>query len=497
MSFAIHQAQFSRLSEENAAWRLLRARRSPTILALLSTIFAEQNEISYGQARLLLDTEIARNRESGFWEEASTPASTYLNEWIKEGWLRELDDQLMPTDAADIALRFVRQLEERNVGTTASRLRLVQDAVRDFVATMSDNFAERLAILQQKKAQIEAEIAACEAGLMPEFSERQQREMLRQIYDLATGLTHDFRYLEDQIRQLDRQSREVMIKSDLSRGQLLQQVFAKEKWLDRTEAGSAFNGFYELLSDQNRQDEFRAQLIYLLQEETAQHLSPVQQRFLSRLLTELSSESNRVFAVRRRTEEELRAYVDSGVASENQAVMAKIRELERLAMVLRERGVDVDTPLDVYLNIGKVQVSSPESMKLRPANDGLQAALIEEHINQREASLDMLMRLNAVQIRPIAAALQTIIRQSAAPQSLATLVLARPITRGMEELVAYYRVLRAALNRLPENKQSVDDSQEYEELLIADEQGQSLKVRVPLLRVTANEFPEHLDDLAI
>ena len=166
-------------------------------------------------------------------------------------------------------------------------------------------------------------------------------------------------------------------------------------------------------------------------------------------------------------------------------------------MVLRERGVDVDTPLDVYLNIGKVQVSSPESMKLRPANDGLQAALIEEHINQREASLDMLMRLNAVQIRPIAAALQTIIRQSAAPQSLATLVLARPITRGMEELVAYYRVLRAALNRLPENKQSVDDSQEYEELLIADEQGQSLKVRVPLLRVTANEFPEHLDDLAI
>lgn len=497
MSFAIYQAQFQRLSEENAAWRLLCARRAPTILAFLGAIFAEQNEISYGQARLLLDTEIARNRELGFWDEAATPASTYLNEWIKEGWLRELNDHLMPTDAAEIALRFVRKLEERRAGTTASRLRLVQDAVRDFVAAVGGSPAERLAILQQKKAEIEQEIAACEAGSAPEYSERQQREMLRQIYDLAAGLTDDFRYLEDQIRQLDKQSREVMIKSDLSRGQLLQKVFEKEKWLDKTEAGSAFNGFYELLSDQNRQEEFRAQLIYLLQNETAQYLSATQQRFLSRLLTELSKESNRVFTVRRRTEEDLRAYVESGVASENQAVVNKIRELERLAMVLRERGVDVDTPLDVYLNVGKIQVSSPESMKLRPADDGFQAAFIEEHTNCREVNEDVLNRLNAVQIRPIAAALQTLIRQADAPQTLAGLVLLRPITRGIEELVAYYRVVRAALNRQPENADNTSSSEAYEILTLHDEQGQTLQVRVPLLRICPNQFPEYLDDLAV
>lgn len=497
MNFALYQSQFQRLSEENVAWQLLQARRAPTILAFLASIFAEQNEISYGQARLLLDGEIARNRELGFWEEGETPASTYLNEWIKQGWLRELDDQLMPTDAAQIALRFVRQLDERAAATTASRLRLVQDAVRDFVARFGGNPTARLAILQQKRAEIEQEIVQLQAGFTPEHSVQQEREMLRQIHDLAAGLTHDFRYIEDQIRQLDKKTRETMIKSDLSRGQLLQQVFETEKLLNETEAGSAFNGFYELLSHPSRQEEFRAQLSDILQSESAQYLSSSQQRFLARLLTELTRESNRVFAVRRRTEQELRVYVESGVANENQVIINKIRDLERLAMLLRENGVNVDTPLNVQLNVGKIQVSSPQSMKLHPADGSFQAACISEHVNRHEASEQILQRLNAVQIRPIAVALQAIIRQSDEVQTLASLVVARPIVRGVEELVAYYRVLRAVLNRLPENNQDNDLKEEFEELIIQDESGQTLLVRVPLLRVSATQFPEYLDDLAI
>ncbi|MDO4433211.1 MAG: DUF3375 domain-containing protein [Alysiella sp.] len=497
MNFALYQSQFQRLSEENAAWQLLQARRAPTILAFLASIFAEQNEIAYGQARLLLDGEIARNRESGFWEEGETPASTYLNEWIKQGWLRELDDQLMPTDAAQIALCFVRRLDERVATTTASRLRLVQDAVRDFVARFGGNPMARLAVLQQKRAEIEQEIAQLETGFTPQYSVQQEREMLRQIHDLAAGLTHDFRYIEDQIRQLDKKTREIMIKSDLSRGQLLQQVFEKEKFLERTEAGSAFNGFYELLSDPNRQEEFRTQLLAILQSESAQHLSPPQQRFLARLLTELTRESNRVFTVRRRTEQELRAYVESGVASENQVIVNKIRELERLAILLRENHVNVDTTLNVQLNVGKIQISSPQSMKLHPADGGFQAAYISEHVNRHEASEQILQRLNAVQIRPIAVALQSIICQSDEAHTLASLVMARPIERGMEELVAYYRVLRAVLNRLPENNQDNDLKEEFEELMIQDENAQKLLVRVPLLRVSATQFPEYLDDLAI
>ena len=73
-------------------------------LAFLTEIFAEQNEIAYSQARSLLDNIIAKNRASRIGDEAQTPANVYLN--------------------------------ERKSGTTASRLNLVQDAVRDFIVAI-------------------------------------------------------------------------------------------------------------------------------------------------------------------------------------------------------------------------------------------------------------------------------------------------------------------------------------------------------------------------
>ena len=106
----------------------------------------------------------------------------------------------MPTDAADQALRFVRSLQERQRGTTASRLRLVQEAVRDFAAAVDDDTERRIAVLQRKKAEIEQEIAQIADGSVPEYSANRQAEMLEQIYDLASGLTIDFRFMEDEIR---------------------------------------------------------------------------------------------------------------------------------------------------------------------------------------------------------------------------------------------------------------------------------------------------------
>ena len=499
MNFTVEQNRFRQIAKGHPAWKLLRARHAPTVLAFIAAAFAEKNELPYGQARLLLEDGITRNRETGFWDEGETPAATYLNEWIKEGWLREMDDVLMPTDAADQALRFVRSLQERQRGTTASRLRLVQEAVRDFAAAVDDDTERRIAVLQRKKAEIEQEIAQIADGSVPEYSANRQAEMLEQIYDLASGLTTDFRFMEDEIRRLDRLARIRILKGGYTRGQVLQTVFEREKWLDNTSAGDAFNSFFELLCHPYRSGEFREQLEQILANPAAQHLSPVRRLFLSRLLSELNGESKRVFRIRRRTEQELRAYVKSGMANENQAVDGKIRELERLAMLLREQNCRTDTPTALSLNVGSIAISSPNSMKLRQASSGFQVASIEEHPNSCRASEDILKSLDNVQIRPIALALQTIIRRADAPQTLSSLSAQRPIQLGLEELVAYYRVLRAVLQRLPENRQNdlAAHPNCQEEITIHDQSGRPLRVQVPLLTVSPEQFPDQIDELAI
>ncbi len=131
MNFQGLQAKYRRLFQESTAWKLLRAANAPMILAFLADLFSEENEISFSRARVVLDAELMRCRELGIWE-TETNAGSYLNEWIRSGWLREMDDMLTKTDASEIAFRFCRGLDERSTGTTASHLRIVQEAVRDF-----------------------------------------------------------------------------------------------------------------------------------------------------------------------------------------------------------------------------------------------------------------------------------------------------------------------------------------------------------------------------
>jgi hypothetical protein len=138
LNFQGLQAQYRRLLNENQAWKLLRADNAPLIIAFLATLFSEESEVPFSRARIALDAELVRCRELGILE-TETSAGTYLNQWIRSGWLREMDDMLTKTDASETAFRFCRGLDDRGNMTTASHLRIVQEAVRDFLVAISSN----------------------------------------------------------------------------------------------------------------------------------------------------------------------------------------------------------------------------------------------------------------------------------------------------------------------------------------------------------------------
>src|SRR5690606_32086408 len=131
---------------------------------------------------------------------------------------------------------------------------------------------------------------------------------LREVYQLASVLTGDFRRLEDDIRQMDHELRVEMIQADSTRGDVLVSLLKKEGALLDTDAGRAFEGFFQLLADDSRTTEFREQLRSILGRPAAERLRLEERRFLDRLVRELSHESERVLLVRRRAEESLRAY---------------------------------------------------------------------------------------------------------------------------------------------------------------------------------------------
>jgi hypothetical protein len=486
LNFQGLQAKYRRLFQENATWKLLRATNAPLILAFLADLFSEENEIPFSRARVALDAELMRCRELGIWE-AETNAGTYLNEWIRSGWLREMDDTLTRTDASEIAFRFCRGLDERSTGTTASHLRIVQEAVRDFAVAISPDVGERINLLENKRAEIQREIDTLSAGVVVELTAAEQRERIREIYQLASVLTGDFRRVEDEIRQLDQEIRVQIIEGDSTRGDVLLAVMEKEALLETTEAGSAFEGFFHLLCDQNRSLEFREQLRSILSRPVAEHLSPGQKQFLGQLMRELSRESDRVFQVRRSTEESLRMYIESDVAQENRAVDKLLSQLERIAIELKDAECGLQQATSLSLPVGAVKISSPDSMRLKHPDEKLNTSGVEEQSNFREPSLEMLDCLDTVQLHTVAERIVKTLKKHG-PMTIASIARFHPLNAGLEELVACIRIAKAV---------GAASLAEKETVLIRDKEGIRLLASIPTLLLTADLFPDDLKALAL
>jgi len=166
MSLHEQQACFRRLSTEHPAWRLLGADHAPIILAFISDLFSQTNEVPFGRAKVALEAELSAWHEKyGMHDNAGT----YLRQWIQADWMREHNDSLTRTDAFEMALRFAQGIEQRESSATASHLRIVQDAVRDLAVVLSPNPAERISLLSVRREELDREIARLEAGIVPQL----------------------------------------------------------------------------------------------------------------------------------------------------------------------------------------------------------------------------------------------------------------------------------------------------------------------------------------
>lgn len=483
MSFQTEYFKLARLYETNKAWRLLRADNAPFVIAFLSELFSEESEIEYGRVRVALDAELDKLRALGQWD-ADTGAITYLNQWRHAGWLRELNNQLSKTDACDTAIRIVKGLDTRESGTTASHLRIVQEAVRDLAIALSPNVNERITILESQKAALQREIENLQLGFVKKLDDNEQKERIREIYQLASVLTGDFRWVEDQIRELDQDLRIQVVSGETNRGEILKSLLSKEKLMAKSDSGSAFEGFFSLLCDQQRNSEFKQQLNSILSTTAARHLTQRQHQYLHNLLRELTRESDRVFVVRRRTEESLRAYIESGAYAEKHNVDLLLTKLERLALLLSDQNTDPKTQIKLSLDSGSISVSSPDGIRVPSPYDKLEIRQVEERAVSHEPSQSILQYLEVVPVREIAQRMREILIAKG-PLTVGQLTRSKPITMGLEELVAMIRVAK---------HYSATELPDRETVIIIDRDGQMIRADIPKLLMSSTLFEGNIEE---
>ena len=432
------------LRSRHPAWILLASRNAPMVLSMLDRVFIQPNasNIAADELTRLVDDELYALRER--LGDAAYPrsAKAYLDEWADadHGLLRKFypsgQDQahydLTPTVQA--ALDFVDDLESRSFIGTESRLQTIFELLRQLADDSDADPTRRLADLRRRRDEIDAKIARAEAGHVDTLDSAARRDRYQQFARTARELLTDFRQVEENFRQLDRQLRERIAGWDGSKGELLDELIADRHSIADSDQGRSFRAFYDLLLSAERQVEL-TDLLDRVHDTNDHHNAAIAELDprLARTHFDWIDASERTQRTVRQLSEQLRRFLDDQVWLENRRVFELLSSIERNALKIRSEGTDIGMSIDGT----KVSISLPfERPLFRPSRTSdLDDAVVE--VGESEIDFDV---LDAHSVVDRAALLERVQRNLGTRSHirLADVIDNAPLEQGLAELVGYF-----------------------------------------------------------
>ncbi|MFT4167045.1 MAG: DUF3375 domain-containing protein [Microlunatus sp.] len=428
------------LRQRHAAWRLLRASNATLILSFLGGFFVEANRgaSSVSEVAAALDDQLyvlnaAATAEGGETRFPKDPRA-YLEDWgaTEAGFLRRFyppgDDEVHyeVTPAFEKAYAWVTSLEGRPFVGTESRLHTVVELLRQIVHGTQTDPDLRLTALRAQRDEIDAEIAAVEAGQVSLLDPTGVRDRYQQFSTTARELLADFREVEENFRLLDRAAREKIASWDGSKGELLADLVGSRSEITGSDQGRSFQAFYEFLLSDARQSE----LSELLDRVTALEEIETDRRMRG-IHHDWSEAAERAQRTVRQISEQLRRFLDDQVWLENRRVLDLVRAVESAAIEVRSQppdfGLEVDEPgLEIALPFERPLYQPPPAAEVEsvipPVTEEVDTELLFAQTYVDQARL--LANISAVLPR----------RSTALLSDIVTLY---PIEQGAAEIVGY------------------------------------------------------------
>jgi len=436
--------QLAAQRRSHPAWRLLAADHAPMIASFLHRSFIAPNVRTFARQELItqLDDHLFHLHEMAGEHLYPKSAAAYLDDWASDerGWLRkyypEGEDQphYDLTSPAESAIEWLQGLGRRNFIGTESRLMTVFGLLKQIVDGTELNPRARIAELQKRKADIDAEIAQIRAGHVELMEPGQVRERFLQMASTARELLADFRALDQNFRTLDRGVREQIATWEGGKGELLQQVFGWRDQLTDSDEGKSFRAFWDLLMSPSRQDELSKLLEQVMALAPVRELAPDSRlRRIHYDWLEAGELTQRTVA---RLSEQLRRYLDDQAWLENRRIMELIRNVEQKALALRGQVPDqgfaaMDEPRpDIGLPMERLLYTPPFKAAIREVPIDESATAIASDALFEQVYVDQARLASSIR-----RALQT------RPQvSLAALLAEAPIEQGLAELATYLKL---------------------------------------------------------
>lgn len=437
-------ATLDALRTHHPAWRLLRSDHAPLVASFLHRVFVSPNVRVMAAADLAeaLEDELYALRLQLGDNAFPKPALEYLNDWAApdKGWLRKFykpgtdEAQFDLTPATEKAIAWLAQLSERQFVGTESRLLTLFDLLKQMSEGSEADPAKRVAELNRKRDEIDAEIARVLAGDVPLLDDTALKDRFQQFMQGARELLTDFREVEHNFRQLDRRVRERIALWEGSKGELLEEIMGERDAIADSDQGRSFRAFWDFLLSSRRQEELSELLERVLALPAVRSLEPdARTRRVHYDWLEAGEHTQRTVAA---LSQQLRRFLDDQAWLENRRIMDILHGIESKALALRDdppggwvmemagSGADIELAMERPLFTPAV----------KPVISSLALQAGDEDIDP-SALFDQVVVDKAALTRHIRHALQ-----DKAQVTLRELVATRPLQHGLAELVAYLQL---------------------------------------------------------
>jgi len=338
------------LYQNDKTLQILRAEHFPLLISFFHLAFKQQDKISYlqsGLAGLLGDFLFSLERQGIIDYNQSPP--DYLQRWAQQGFLRRYYDtedepvfELSP--ATENALKWLDDLNKQQFVGTHSRLLQFFSLLQQIVGKTAGPY-ERIQQLQEERKKIDQEIDSIRKGNFVKPGDTQIKEDYLLAEETAKRLLSDFRQVEENFRELDINTRQTIIKSNLSKGLLLDSIFERQNHLWNTDQGKSFKAFWEFLMSEGMQQELEELIGKLNAIPAIRQIK--QEQIVDRIKTNLVDAGDKVNRSNDGLIEQLRKFVEQKNLSESRHILESIEKIEQLLIVHK----DELEPQQVFMEI--------------------------------------------------------------------------------------------------------------------------------------------------
>jgi len=363
-----HLAESYLAQRAERVWKLLAADHGPLIVALLQSLFGDEEKtlvVSVAVERLTRDLELLRARGHALTQ----TAQAYLADWLGQGWLVRrfptgAQEEVFELSAeASAALRWVASLQRPRTTATESRLASVMQQVIRLAEETDANPQTRLASLRAERDRIDQEIAAVERGGLRALPEDRALERAREVIAQAQELAGDFRNVRDAFDRLNRDLRQSLMENDGSRGDVLEHLFAGVDLIADSEPGRTFSAFWRLLTDGEQSYALTEALDAITARGFARQLEPRERKFLQSLTAVLMGEGGEVHEVLQQFARSLKSFVQSREFQEQRRLHSLLKQTQQAALVARDH-VRPNEPIAFTLSLTSSRVRSASQWSL-------------------------------------------------------------------------------------------------------------------------------------